>query len=173
MRMRRVWWSHKVERLQTERINKEKKPLLHLRVKHRTLHTLSPPSSSSPPTNWETCNLFHSTARSHPAGEINRQRAKTKKKKKHQKWTASICCDSSVLTSDSLSHFSSLDPSLPPSVSPFSSLSSSLSPPDPLPCLLLNRMSLHCFYGTVSEQSQSAGSCGANVWGQIPHSQAQ
>lgn len=78
--------------------------------------------------------------------------------------------------------FPLLDPSLslfPPCFSVFLSVSvsfylffflpaSSLSPPDPLPCLLLHRMSLHCtlepcFYGTASKQSKSAGCCSANV----------
>lgn len=79
-----------------------------------------------------------------------------------------MCCDSFVLTSDSVSHFSlflilyCLPLFLPRSLFSFSFASfffcPSLSPPDPLPCLLLNRMSLHCtqepcFYGSVSKQA--------------------
>ena len=80
-----------------------------------------------------TCNLLHG-AEIKPEESIGKE-GKQKKKKKADKeeekkkkkdaqsipiWTAdSICCDSFVLTSDSVSHFSSVDPSLSLSLSLF------------------------------------------------------
>lgn len=63
----------------------------------------------------QTDNLLHSiSAAAEQAAEIaNKRRRRRKKKKAFDLNPAdSICCDSYVLTSDSGSHFSSLDPSL-------------------------------------------------------------
>ena len=78
-----------------------------------------------------TCNLLHG-AEIKPEESIGKEGKQKKKKKSRQRrrkekkkdaqsipiWTAdSICCDSFVLTSDSVSHFSSVDPSLSHSLS--------------------------------------------------------
>lgn len=99
----------------------------------------------------------------------------------------SICRDSYVLTSDSVSHFFPLDPSLLShcfslllfalalSLSPPPCPSSSLSPPRSSPLHAPERNEPPLLSGTLflwqcEQASKSAGSCSANVWGQIPHS---
>lgn len=100
---------------------------------------------------------------------VRNNQTRKKRRSKHQIWISdSICCDSFVLTSDSVSHFSLslILYCLPLFLSRslfYLSFASFLFLPltlsfNPLPCLLLNRMSLHCtqdpcFYGSVSKQA--------------------